>query len=104
MEETSYRCWPEHNGSAENRSVDVLEHILSHDDCDVDPVDNWGNTPLHIAIEKNKEEPEARNYIVENLLDAGADTRYELPFVFFYGILRSRQLQLYGLTADRCPF
>ena len=55
------------------RSTDVLEHILSHEDCDVDPVNRIDKaTPLHIAVQI--EEPDLRLYICESLLEAGADT------------------------------
>lgn len=33
-----------------------------------------GNTPLHAAV-KNLKDPEERNYVVESLLEAGADTK-----------------------------
>lgn len=58
--------------SVQHCSTDVLEHILSHDECDVDPVNRIsGATPLHIAV--HIEDAETRKYIVESLLDAGAD-------------------------------
>jgi len=55
-----------------NGSTDVLEHILTDKDCDVDPVNKIARaTPLHIAVQL---EPEVlRNYVVESLLEAGAD-------------------------------
>jgi ankyrin repeat protein len=54
-------------------STVVLEHILSHDDCDVDPINRLqGATPLHLALEIDNEE--LRMEVVESLLDAGADT------------------------------
>ncbi|KAF6748364.1 ankyrin repeat-containing domain protein [Ephemerocybe angulata] len=54
-------------------STDVLEHILSHEDCDVDPINRIDKaTPLHLAVQL--EEPDLRLHIVESLLDAGADT------------------------------
>lgn len=53
--------------------MDAIEHILSHDECDVDPVNHLeGATPLHLAVKI--EDPGVRKYIVEQLLDAGADT------------------------------
>ncbi|THH01389.1 hypothetical protein EW026_g1298 [Hermanssonia centrifuga] len=59
--------------AAAHGSTDVLEHILSHDECDVDPVNRVEHaTPLHVAVQL--EDPELRNYIVESLLEAGADT------------------------------
>ena len=54
-------------------STDVLEHILSHEDCDVDPVNRLDKaTPLHIAV--RIKDAEMRLYICESLLEAGADT------------------------------
>jgi len=53
-------------------SLDVLDHILSHDACDVDPINKLDKaTPLHLAVAT--ETPEVRRYLVENLLEAGAD-------------------------------
>ncbi|KAJ7726364.1 ankyrin repeat-containing domain protein [Mycena metata] len=55
-------------------STDVLEHILSHEECDVDPINRIQKaTPLHLAVVI--EDLELRKHIVESLLDAGADTR-----------------------------
>ncbi|KAI5885294.1 ankyrin [Schizophyllum commune H4-8] len=55
-------------------STDVLEHILSHEDCDVDPINRIEKaTPLHLAVQVDH--PELRKYLVESLLEAGADTR-----------------------------
>ncbi|KAJ7053878.1 ankyrin repeat-containing domain protein [Mycena amicta] len=54
--------------------TDVLEHILEHDDCDVDPINRLEKaTPLHLAV--RIEDPELRQAVVSSLLDAGADTR-----------------------------
>ncbi|ETW86673.1 hypothetical protein HETIRDRAFT_308219, partial [Heterobasidion irregulare TC 32-1] len=53
-------------------STDVLEHILSHEECDVDPINRIEKaTPLHLAVVI--EDAEMRKYIVESLLDAGAN-------------------------------
>ena len=53
-------------------STDVLEHILSYEDCDVDPINRIeGATPLHLALQLT--DPELRKYVVESLLEAGAD-------------------------------
>ncbi|KAJ7650009.1 hypothetical protein FB45DRAFT_732444, partial [Roridomyces roridus] len=55
-------------------STDVLEHILSQEGCDVDPINRIDKaTPLHLAL--RLEDLELRKYIAESLLDAGADTR-----------------------------
>ncbi|TFK70068.1 ankyrin [Pluteus cervinus] len=59
--------------AVQNGSMTVLEHILSHDECDVDPQNFLGDTPLHLAIRLKEEE--MRRFIVESLLDAGADTK-----------------------------
>ncbi|PBK59343.1 uncharacterized protein ARMOST_17139 [Armillaria ostoyae] len=56
-----------------NGSTDVLEHILSHEDCDVDPINRIEKaTPLHLAVKL--EHPELRKHVVDSLLEAGADT------------------------------
>ncbi|KAJ7842247.1 ankyrin repeat-containing domain protein [Mycena olivaceomarginata] len=55
-------------------STDVLEHILSHEECDVDPINRIDKaTPLHLAVRLDG--LELRKHVVESLLDAGADTR-----------------------------
>ncbi|KAL1702724.1 ankyrin repeat-containing domain protein [Schizophyllum commune] len=60
--------------SVSHGSTDVLEHILSHEDCDVDPINRIEKaTPLHLAVQVDH--PELRKYLVESLLEAGADTR-----------------------------
>ncbi|KAJ3829546.1 hypothetical protein F5880DRAFT_349760 [Lentinula raphanica] len=59
--------------AVQNGSADVLEHILSHEDCDVDPINRINRaTPLHLACQL--EDDGMRSYMVESLLDAGADT------------------------------
>ena len=64
--------------SVANGSTDVLEHILSHEDCDVDPQNRIGGaTPLHLAVQI--EHTELRKYIVESLLEAGADFTFVFP-------------------------
>ncbi|KAK0501047.1 ankyrin repeat-containing domain protein [Armillaria luteobubalina] len=56
-----------------NGSTDVLEHILSHEDCDVDPINRIEKaTPLHLAVKL--EHPGLRKHVVNSLLEAGADT------------------------------
>ncbi|KAF4611413.1 hypothetical protein D9613_004318 [Agrocybe pediades] len=53
-------------------STDVLEHILSHDECDVDPTNRIDRaTPLHLAAQI--QHVDLRLHIFESLLDAGAD-------------------------------
>ncbi|KAL0952088.1 hypothetical protein HGRIS_008724 [Hohenbuehelia grisea] len=57
---------------ASSASTEVLEHILSHEDCDVDPVNRLeGATPMHLALRIS--DPESCQHVVESLLDAGAD-------------------------------
>lgn len=59
-------------------SRQVLEHILSHEECDVDPINRLDKaTPLHLAVKL--EDPDERLDIIESLLDAGADTTYVNP-------------------------
>ncbi|KAI0789561.1 ankyrin repeat-containing domain protein [Abortiporus biennis] len=59
--------------------TEVLEHILSHDECDVDPINRLeGATPLHLALKI--EDKELRKAVVESLLDAGADTSIKDKF------------------------
>jgi len=58
--------------AVENTSSDVLEHILAHENCDVDPINKLDKvTPLHLAV--TIEDAELRKNFVESLLDAGAD-------------------------------
>jgi uncharacterized protein len=58
-----------------NGSTDVLEHILSTDECDVDPVNRLDKaTPLHLAVVTSHKE--LRKYLVESLLEAGANVTY----------------------------
>ncbi|KAF9786904.1 ankyrin repeat-containing domain protein [Thelephora terrestris] len=50
----------------------VLEHLLCHEECDVDPINRLEKaTPLHLAVKI--EDPEVRAHFVESLLDAGAN-------------------------------
>ncbi|KAJ3848195.1 ankyrin repeat-containing domain protein [Lentinula lateritia] len=60
--------------AVQNGSVDVLEHILSHEACDVDPINRINRaTPLHLACQL--EDDGVRSHMVESLLEAGADTK-----------------------------
>jgi len=53
-------------------STEVLEYILSHEECDVDPVNRIDKaTPLHLAVQIPH--TELRLHIIDSLLDAGAD-------------------------------
>ncbi|KAF9443743.1 ankyrin [Macrolepiota fuliginosa MF-IS2] len=59
--------------AVKHESYEVLEHILSHDNCDVDPANKLtGETPLHYAIKLDLGS-DLRRPIIESLLDAGAD-------------------------------
>lgn len=61
--------------SASLANLSVLEHILSHDECDVDPINRLERaTPLHLAV--RIEDQELRVQVFESLLDAGADFSY----------------------------
>ncbi|KAI0368940.1 ankyrin [Pilatotrama ljubarskyi] len=54
--------------------LDILEHLLECDGCDVDPQNRIEKaTPLHLAMKI--EDADLRKAVVESLLDAGADTR-----------------------------
>jgi len=78
-------------------STDVLEHILSHEDCDVDPVNRIDKaTPLHLAVQI--EEPKLRLYIFESLLEAGADTSIkDKNQETVLDIVRTQDAELYAL-------
>jgi len=59
--------------AASQGNLSVLEHILSHEDCDVDPINRLERaTPLHLALQI--EDAELRKMVAESLLEAGADT------------------------------
>ncbi len=54
--------------------MEVLEHILSAEDCDVDPINRIeGATPLHLALKLD--DSELRELVAASLLDAGANAR-----------------------------
>ena len=76
----------------------MLEHILSHEDCDVDPINKvGGSTPLHLAV--SIQHSDLRLHIFESLLDAGADTTYVIlsyPPVLVHCLL----MQIAELTPD----
>lgn len=53
-----------------------MDHLLDHEDVEVDPVNRqFGDTPLHSAVRYSLSEPEHGAFIVEMLIDAGADPR-----------------------------
>lgn len=58
-------------------STETLDHILSHDTCDVDPQNRiTRSTPLHLAVSteyEDDEDGEVQLFLVESLLEAGAD-------------------------------
>ncbi|TFL03312.1 hypothetical protein BDV98DRAFT_591203 [Pterulicium gracile] len=63
--------------AAAHGSTTVLEYILSHEDCDVDPINRVAKaTPLHLALTalSGEENAEARHAVAESLIEAGADT------------------------------
>ena len=54
--------------------LEILEHILEADDCDVDPQNRIEKaTPLHLSL--RIEDPELRLAVFSSLLEAGADTK-----------------------------
>ncbi|KAI0652586.1 ankyrin [Trametes meyenii] len=60
--------------AASNGYLDILEHLLEYDGCDVDPQNRIEKaTPLHLALQI--EDANLRKAVFESLLDAGADTR-----------------------------
>jgi hypothetical protein len=59
-------------------SPTVLEHILSHPKCDVDPQNRLErSTPLHLAVKIDDDD--LRLHVVQSLLEAGANTKSGLP-------------------------
>lgn len=61
-------------GSAANGSTEVLEDILTCDECDVDLVNNLEKaTPLHLALLKL--DGETLEYVVYQLIESGADIK-----------------------------
>ncbi|TFY75695.1 hypothetical protein EWM64_g8316 [Hericium alpestre] len=55
-------------------STDVLELLLEHDGCDVDPINRLEKaTPLLLAVQL--ENKALRKHVINSLLEAGADTR-----------------------------
>jgi hypothetical protein len=62
------------DNSIQNASTSVLEHLLDHDTCDVDPKNRLnGDTPLHLAIRGKWEDHEGlRVYLGESSLLLGS--------------------------------
>ncbi|TCD62871.1 hypothetical protein EIP91_006277 [Steccherinum ochraceum] len=60
--------------AAANGSTEVLEDILTCDDCDVDLINNLEKaTPLHLALLKL--DGETLEYVVYQLIESGADIK-----------------------------
>jgi hypothetical protein len=60
---------------ASEGSVYVINGLLEDEGCDVDYTNRLeGATPLHLAVKIK--EPELRAFIVDSLLDAGANTLF----------------------------
>jgi len=54
-------------------NLSAMEVILTHEECDVDPINRLDkDTPLHLAVRIDDEE--LRERTVDSLLEAGADT------------------------------
>lgn len=65
-------CGAETRARVLRASFDVLELILTHEECDVDPINKLDEaTPLHLAVVT--EDPEDRVRLVGSLLEAGAN-------------------------------
>lgn len=80
--------WTSLLNRASHGNLTVLEHILSHDECDVDPINRLEKaTPLHLAL--RIEDEETRKSVVESLLEAGADTTYvSPPSILLYSLMQ----------------
>ncbi len=60
--------------SASHGYLEILEHLLEYDGCDVDLQNRIEKaTPLHLALQID--DPETRAAVVSSLLEAGADTK-----------------------------
>jgi ankyrin repeat protein len=85
-------------------SVEVLNELLEYEDCDVDYTNHLeGATPLHLAVKIKG--PELRAFIVDSLLDAGADTRF--GFTLTWSLLPSvlRLIPIVSKTRRvKCPW
>jgi hypothetical protein len=56
----------------QNASTNVLEHLLDHESCDVDPRNRQhGDTPLHIAIRQKWEDHEGLRLYLGKSTSAG---------------------------------
>lgn len=54
---------------------EFIDIVLDIEGVEIDPVNRDGETPLHLAVKYANEEPEHGYFVVDNLLDAGADPR-----------------------------
>lgn len=54
---------------------DVLDLMLDVSGVEIDPLNREKATPLHVAVKYASDEPELGYFIVDNLLDAGSDSR-----------------------------
>lgn len=54
---------------------ELIDIMLDIEGVEIDPVNREGDTPLHVAVKYCAEEPEHGTFVVDNLLDAGADPR-----------------------------
>lgn len=54
---------------------DVLDLMLDVPGVEIDPLNRERSTPLHVAVNYASDEPELGYFIVDNLLDAGSDSR-----------------------------
>lgn len=62
--------------AAANGSYEVLDVLLEQEGLEIDPVNRQqGDTPLHCAVRYADTEPEHGAFIVEMLVDVGADPR-----------------------------
>ncbi|RDX46823.1 ankyrin [Lentinus brumalis] len=60
--------------AASHGYLEILEHLLEYDGCDVDLQNRIEKaTPLHLALQID--DPETRAAVVSSLLEAGADTK-----------------------------
>lgn len=54
---------------------DIIDQFLDIEGVEIDPLNREGDTPLHLAVKFTSEEPDLGVFIVDNLLDAGLDSK-----------------------------